>query len=100
MGRNQHFLPAEKLIKLNKKRIELDGIKGIQSFAEKIVTDIINRGSILSKHMGTDIIDSSEISKIIELNYDYTFGLREITGEEDRPAENYIEKMAEISKQK
>lgn len=95
-----HFLPAEKLIKATGKKIEQDVIKNIQAYSEKIITDIINRSALLARHYDKDTIDASEISVIVEKDFDYSFGLRSILEEATTPSNEHIERMADISRQR
>ena len=98
-SKNNHLLPADKLLKIAKKRIDNETISGIQKFAEKIIQDIITRSTLLAKHAGTDIIDTAEICNVIEKNFDNTFGIKGIIPESNLPLDTHIEKMAQISKQ-
>ncbi|ORD94072.1 hypothetical protein ECANGB1_1165 [Enterospora canceri] len=95
-----HFIPSEKLSKMSKKKLEQDVIKGVQSFADKMVQDIITRATLLAKHNDTDVIDSPEVCSVIEKNFDRTFGIKATIPERNNPSDKHIEKMAEISKQK
>lgn len=95
-----HFLPSDKLQKASKRKIEPDVIKSVQNYAEKILTDIINRSSLLSKHNGKDLIDASDISVVIEKDFDYSLGLRAILEEQNLPTNEHTERIAEISRQK
>lgn len=97
---DSHFLSPEKLQKIAGRKIEYDVAKGIQSYAEKIITDIINRSTLLSRHYEKDIIDASEISVVVEKDFDYSFGLRNILEETNTPTNEHIEKIAEISRQR
>ena len=82
---NNHFLSSEKLQKITGKKIEQDVVKSIQSYAEKIATDIINRSALLTRHYEKDVIDASEISVVVEKDFDYSFGLRTILEEANGP---------------
>jgi len=95
-----HFLPPEKLQKATGKKIDQDVVKNIQGYAEKIISDIINRAGLLARHYDKDTIDASEISVIVEKDFDYSFGLRTILEEANIPANEHIERMADISRQR
>ncbi len=100
MNYEGHFLPPEKLVKLTKKKMDFEVVKNLQSFTEKIITDILNRASLLTRHKNSDIIEAKEISIIVEKDFDYTFGIRTI-GNTSKPSSNdHVEKMAELSRQK
>lgn len=95
-----HFLPPDKLQKATGKKIDQDVVKNIQAYAEKIITDIINRSTLLARHCERDTIDASEISVVVEKDFDYSFGLRSILEEAGTPSNEHVERMAEISRQR
>ncbi|KAL6122610.1 hypothetical protein NUSPORA_00280 [Nucleospora cyclopteri] len=99
-NKNSHFLPTEKILKAAKRKMEPDAVKGVQSFAEKMVQDIITRSTLLCNHSESDVIDAAEICNVIEKNFDHTFGIRSIIAHKNRPKDSHTEKMAEISRQK
>ncbi|ELA41594.1 uncharacterized protein VICG_01342 [Vittaforma corneae ATCC 50505] len=100
MPMDNHFLSSEKLQKITGKKAEHDVVKGIQSYAEKIITDIINRSALLSRHYEKDVIDASEISVVAEKDFGCSFGLRSILQEANAPTNEHVEKIAEISRQR
>ena len=75
-------------------------VKCMQNYAEKVITDIINRSSLLTRHTEKDVIDAAEISIIVEKDFDFSFGLRTLLEETVLPTNEHIEKVAEISRQK
>lgn len=95
-----HFLPADKLLKVTNKKMDNDVIKNTQSYAEKVIADIINRAALLTRHVEKEFIDASEISVVVEKDFDYSFGLRSIFSEANTPAEEHIDRLADISRQK
>lgn len=97
---DNHFLPSDKIQKASGKKLDPEVIKSTQSYAEKILIDIINRSALLSKHNDSDVIDVSEISVVVEKDFDFSFGLRNILEEQNGPANEHIERIAEISRQK
>jgi len=96
----QHFLPQEKLVKLTNKRIDTEAVRNIQTFTEKIITDIINRSALLARHNNNTVIGAKEISIIIEKDFDYSFGQRALLGEKNLPSSEHVDRLAELSKQK
>ena len=106
MDAENHFLSPKKLqrfLKLCNKdagtKIDHEVVKNLQQLIEKFLSDIIHRSALLSKHKGKNIIERSEIQLIIEKDFDYSFGAREILGSNSMPSNEHIEKMAEISRQ-
>lgn len=97
---NTHFLAPELLRKTTGKKMDMDVIRNMQGFSEKILSDILNRASLLTRHMGRDIMDVSEISTIVEKDFDYSFGMRTHIKERELPTPEHIEKIAEISREK
>lgn len=97
---NNHFLPADKLVKACKRKIDSDAIKGIQGLAEKMVQDIITRSALLAQHAEGDVIDAAEVCNIIESNFDASFGIKANLFENKQPLDSHTEKIAEITKQK
>ena len=97
---DNHFLPQENLQKISKTKIDPEVVKCIQSYAEKVITDIINRSSLLTRHAERDMIDATDISVIVEKDFDFSFGLRNLLEESTLPTNEHIEKIAEISRQK
>ena len=100
MNSDSHFLPPENLVKVTNKKIDFDVIKNTQSYSEKVITDIINRSALLVRHADSDTIDVAEISIIVEKDFDYSFGLRNILVEKNLPSNEHVERMAELSRQK
>lgn len=100
MNADTHFLPPEKLMRVAGRKMEFDVVKNIQGFSEKIITDTINRAALLARHADSEVIDVSEISIVIEKDFDYSFGLRSILNEQNVPANEHIERLAELSRQK
>lgn len=100
MNTESHFLLPENLLRLTNKKIDFDVIKNTQSFSEKVLTDIINRSALLSRHADSDVIDVNEIMFVVEKDFDYSFGLRNIMKESALPTNEHIERMAELSRQK
>jgi histone H3/H4 len=100
MNSENHFLCPKKLVRLLKhSRIDKDVIRNTQLLAEKFLTDIINRTALLSKHKGKDAIDAADISFVVERDFDYSFGGREEYGVRRLPADEHIDRIAEISRQ-
>merc|ERR1712131_112112 len=97
-SKNQHFVPMDKLVRISKRKMEQEAVKGIQAISEKIVNDIISRASSLCKHMELDKIDAAEISSVINRNFDSSFGMKHAHYDRNRQSEHHLEKMAEISK--
>lgn len=97
---DSHFLPADNLLKVTKKKMDNDVIKNTQSYAEKVITDIINRSALLARHVGKDIIEPTEISIVVEKDFDFSFGLRAIFEEANQPVPEHIERLADISRQR
>lgn len=97
---DNHFLPQENLQKVSKTKLDPEVVKCIQSYAEKVITDIINRSSLLTRHADRDMIDATDISVIVEKDFDFSFGLRSLLEETTLPSNEHIEKVAEISRQK
>lgn len=95
-----HFLPISNLLRVTNKKMDNDVARGMQNYAEKIITDIINRSALLARHVDKDVIDAQEISIVVEKDFDYSFGLRNIFEEKNTPTSEHIERMAEISRQK
>lgn len=100
MNTETHFLPPEKLIRTAGRKMEFDVVKNIQGFSEKILTDVINRAALLARHVDSEVIDVSEIAIVIEKDFDYSFGMRSILNERNTPANEHIERLAELSRQK
>lgn len=100
MNIENHFLPQEKLSKYTNKKIDFEVVKNLQSFSEKVLTDILNRSALLARHADKDIIDAEEISIVIEKDFDYSFGHRSIFPDRQMPTNEHIERMAELSRQK
>ena len=100
MSNENHFLKPESLLRTVNKKMDYDVIKSTQGFVEKILNDIINRSALISRHCDSEVITSSEISIIIEKDFDYTFGLRSILPNTNPPTNEHIESMAELSRQK
>ncbi|WUR03311.1 transcription initiation factor TFIID subunit 12 (TAF12) [Vairimorpha necatrix] len=99
MNIENHFIDAKKLLKLTNKRMEKDVIKNVQLLSEKFILDIINRASMLCRHKGKSVLDTSEVSFVVEKDFDYSFGTREIMNMNPQPSNEHIEKMAELSRQ-
>lgn len=99
MNIENHFLCPKKLLKLLNKKMDKDVIKNTQLLTEKFLSDIINRSALLCKHKGKDVVDTSDISFVVEKLFDYSFGGREIQGSTKLPANEHLERMAEISRQ-
>lgn len=97
---DSHFLPADNLLKVTKKKIDNDVIRNIQLYSEKVISDLINRSALLAKHVEKDIIDVSEISIIAEKDFDYSLGLRSIYEDTKLPSQEHLDRMAELSRQK
>ncbi|KAI5149674.1 transcription initiation factor TFIID subunit 12 [Enteropsectra breve] len=97
---NNHFVIPEKLAKLAKRKIDHETMLNTQSFAEKIITDIVTRSALLAKHTQNNVIDIAEISLIVEKDFDYSFGTRVILPEKNLPTNDHIERMGELSRQK
>lgn len=97
---DNHFLPINNLLRVTNKRMDNDVARNTQSYAEKIITDIVNRSALLARHADKDVIDASEISIVVEKDFDYSFGLRSIFEETGLPTNEHIERVAEISRQK
>jgi len=97
---DSHFLPADNLLKITNKKMDNEVIRNTQSYAEKVITDIINRSALLSRHVDKDVIEPTEISIVVEKDFDFSFGLRNIFEETNQPTGEHIERMAEISKQR
>ncbi|KAM0680250.1 hypothetical protein GINT2_001635 [Glugoides intestinalis] len=95
-----HFLSSEKLSKSTGKKVDPDVVKGMQAYAEKAITDVLNRAALLSRHAGKDIIDASDISIVIEKDFDFSFGMRSLFDESHMPSNEHVERIAEISRQK
>lgn len=89
---SNHFLPSDKISRVFKKKIDSDTIKGIQSFAEKMVQDIINRSTLLAQHADSDVIDALEICTVIDKNFDETFGIKADIPEIKTPLDEHVEK--------
>ncbi|KAI5168392.1 hypothetical protein PAEPH01_0089 [Pancytospora epiphaga] len=98
MSLDTHFIPAEKLAKHSKCKMDYDVTKNIQAFSEKILTDIINRSAIMTIFMGSDKITANEIAFVIEKDYDETFGIRSILKAKRQATEEHIEYKAELSR--
>lgn len=99
-GEHAHFLNPELLKSVTGKKIDNDVIRHIQGFTDKIMADILSRASLLTRHVGSDVIDVNEIAMIVEKDFDYSFGMRVLIPERELPAPEHIERMAELSKQK
>jgi hypothetical protein len=95
-----HFLPQDNLQKLSKTKIDPDVVKSMQGYAEKVITDLINRSSLLARHANKEIIDADELMIIVEKDFDYSFGNRSTMEEPNLPTDEHIEKTAEISRQR
>lgn len=99
-NKNNHFLPADKISRLFKRKINPEQCKLMQQFIEKITSDIITRSALLAKHADSDVIDATEVCAVIDKNFDATFGIKTAIPETRQPIDSHTEKMAEISKQK
>ncbi|KAH9411995.1 hypothetical protein HK407_02g04430 [Ordospora pajunii] len=106
MDAEHHFLCPKKLQKFLKlcnknmvTKMDNEVVKNLQLLIEKFLSDIIHRSALLCKHKGKSIIEKSEIQLIIEKDFDYSFGAREIQGSSNVPSNEHTEKMAEISRQ-
>ncbi|ADM11143.1 putative transcription initiation factor TFIID subunit TAF12-like protein [Encephalitozoon intestinalis ATCC 50506] len=99
MNIEHHFLCPKKLLKLCNKKIDKDVIRNLQLLTEKFLSDIIHRSALLCKHKGKNIVDNGDIRFIIEKDFDYSFGGREIQGSKSLPTSEHLERMAEISRQ-
>jgi hypothetical protein len=99
MNIEHHFLCPKKFSKLSKTKVDNDVIKSTQLLCEKFLLDIISRSSTLCKHKGKEIIDTDDISFVVEKDFDYSFGIREITNVKHLPSNEHIERLGEISRQ-
>lgn len=99
MNIENHFLEPKKLSKLVNKKMDKEVIKNVQLLSEKFLLDIINRASMLCRHKGKSVIDTSEVSFVVEKDFDYSFGTREIINMNQMPSNEHIEKMAELTRQ-
>ena len=95
-----HFFPQENLQKLSKTKMDPEVVKSMQSYAEKVITDIINRAGLLAKHGNKDVIGSEEIRIIVERDFDFSYGMRTVMDEPNLPTNEHTEKTAEISRQR
>lgn len=100
MEEDQHFMPAENLLKVTNKKLESDVIRNTQLYAEKVISDILVRASLLTRHVDKDTIDVSEISIVVEKDFDYSFGLRALYEESNLPTTEHVDRLAEISRHK
>lgn len=73
-------------------------ITKLQQFSKKFVSDVVTRSAFISEHKNTNVITSNEIFYIVEKEFDYCFGDREILKSEKTPAAEHTEKMAELSR--
>lgn len=99
MNLDKHFLDGKKLSNLVNKKMDKEVIKNLQLLSEKFILDIINRSSMLCRHKGKSVIDTAEVPFVVEKDFDYSFGVREITNTNQVSASEHIEKMAELSRQ-
>ncbi|CAD25179.1 TRANSCRIPTION INITIATION FACTOR TFIID 20/15kDa SUBUNIT [Encephalitozoon cuniculi GB-M1] len=99
MSIEHHFLCPKKLLKLCNKKIDKDVIRNLQLLTEKFLSDIIHRSALLCKHKGKSTVDNTDIRFVIEKDFDYSFGTREIQGTTSLPTAEHLERMAEISRQ-
>ena len=91
---------VESLQKNSPEKIDGDVIALVQKFAEKMVTDIVTRACLISKHKNQDFLSSEDISFIIEKDFDYAFGKKKINRNVMLPTEEYNSKIAEIRSNK
>lgn len=99
MNIEHHFLCPKRLLRLCNKKVDKDVVRNLQLLTEKFLSDIIHRAALLCKHKAKNIVDSSDIRFVIEKDFDYSFGGREIQGATSLPAGEHVERMAEISRQ-
>lgn len=99
MSIENHFLCPKKFLKVVNKKMDKEVIKNMQLLTEKFLSDIINRSALLCKHKGKEAIDNSDICFVIEKDFDYSFGAREIQESGKLPSNEHVERMAEISRQ-
>lgn len=104
MDREKHFLPKSKLFDfintISKEKLEKDVAENIQNFAEKFLSDIINRSAVLARHKGNDTITKEDVTLLVEKELDYSFGNRIISGVKNPINDDHKEKLADISKNK
>lgn len=94
------IIPRKKLVenlhKISDEKIDSEVVGAMQRFAEKMVTDIVNRACLIAKHGGQEFLSSDDISFIIEKDFDYCFGRRKIDKTTLLPTEGHNTKVAEI----
>lgn len=90
----------ENLNKISDEKIDNEVIVLMQRFAEKMVTDIVNRACLISKHKELEFLSHEDVSFIIEKDFDYCFGKRRVNRNTSLPAEAYQAKVAEIRSNK
>lgn len=98
------IIPRKKLIenlhKISDEKIDNEVIVLMQRFAEKMVTDIVNRACLISKHKELEFLSHEDVSFIIEKDFDYCFGKRKVNKNTSLPADIYQAKVAEIRSNK
>lgn len=99
MNIDHHFLCPKKLVRMTNKKMDKEVIKSTQLLTEKFLLDIISRSSILCKHKGKDVIDTEDLAFVVEKDFDYSFGIREILNMKNLPTNEHVERMGEISRQ-
>lgn len=91
---------TENLHKISDEKIDNEVIVLMQRFAEKMVTDIVNRACLVSKHKELEFLSHEDVSFIIEKDFDYCFGKKKVNRNTSLPAETYQAKVAEIRSNK
>lgn len=80
--------------------MEYEVLRAMQLFGEKIVTDIINRSSVLARFVGTNMITKNEVALVIERDYDYSFKGRTNFKDKHPINPDHVSYMAELSRQR
>ncbi|ELQ76607.1 putative Histone-fold protein [Trachipleistophora hominis] len=75
-------------------------INRMQQFSRKFINDVLTRSALLSEHKNIGAITSEEIFYVVEKEFDFCFGDREILNTQKTPAVEHIDKMAELSRHK
>lgn len=85
---------------VTKQPFDREVINRLQQFSRKFINDVMTRSALLAEHKNLNIITSEEIFHVVEKEFDYSFGDRDILNANKHPAVEHIDKMAELSRHK
>lgn len=91
---------VENLQKISAEKIDSEVINLLQKFSEKMVTDIVNRACLISKHKGQEFLNAEDVLFIVEKDFDYSFGRKRVDRSVKLPTEDHNTKVSEIRSSK